>query len=240
MAFPSETWMAFPSETWMAFPSETWMAFPSETWMAFPSERAQPFPSETVGGPSRRERGRPFPSETWTLAMRLPGAPGKGRCGQLRGRQERGRAVEVQRVERRAGRGVARGERGQVPLLLDEPEHRRVVEYGRADVIRPRIRRHDHGGDPEPVPVIPVRAAGLVLLAADHAGKDRPQARLQRRRGADRAAPLDVVGRDCRGRRHVVVVSAVLVVDPDQQGVRPAAAVQDRVDHLRGKTLALA
>src|SRR5580692_11462714 len=129
MAFPSETWMAFPSETWMAFPSETWMAFPSETWMAFPSERARPFPSETVGGPSRRERGRPFPSETWTLAMRLPGAPGKGRSGQRRGRQERGRAVEV-----------ARGERGQVPLLLDEPEHRRVVEYGRADVIRPRIR----------------------------------------------------------------------------------------------------
>ena len=115
-----------------------------------------------------------------------------------------------------------------------------MVEHGRADVVRPRIRRHDHGGNPEPVPVVPVRAAGQVLLAADHAGKDRPQQRLQGRRGADRAAPLDVIGRDRRGWRHVVVVPAVLVVDPDQQGVRPAAAVQDRVDHLGGKALTLA
>src|ERR1700684_214402 len=103
-----------PLVSTLPFPAETWMARPIETWMAFPGGN--------VGGLS--------PSETWTLATRLPGAPGKGGCGQHRGRQERGRAVKVQRVERHAGRGVARGERGQVPLLLDEPEHRRVVEHG--------------------------------------------------------------------------------------------------------------
>jgi endonuclease/exonuclease/phosphatase (EEP) superfamily protein YafD len=62
------------------------------------------------------------------IQLRLPAAPAQARGGQRRRRQEGRLAGEVERVERRPGRGVARGQRGQVPFLLDQLEHRRVVK----------------------------------------------------------------------------------------------------------------
>ena len=81
--------------------------------------------------------------------------------------------------------------------------------------------------------------AEKVLGDLDLAGEGLAQRGLQPARGAGHAPSLDVVGRHGRGRRHVVVVPAVLVVDPDQHGVRPAGAVHDPVDHLGGEALAL-
>src|SRR5579872_755559 len=172
-------------------------------------------------------------------ALSLPGAPAQGGLGQHRGLEEGGLAGQVERVQRGPGRGVPGGQRGQVPLLLDQLEHRGVVEGLRADVAVPSVRRHDHGRDPEPVPVVPLRPGVQVLLFLDQAGSNDAQTGGQHVRAADGAAARDVVRRDRGRRRHVVVVPAVLVVDPDQHGVRPAGAVHDPVDHLGGEALAL-
>src|SRR5260370_24346686 len=72
--------------------------------------------------------------------FRLPGAPFEAGLGQGRRLEEGGIAGEVQRIQWRIGRGVPRGERGQVPFLLDQPEYRGVVEHLGADVDGPRAR----------------------------------------------------------------------------------------------------
>ena len=201
-------------------------------------------PGLEVSGAALAEIGLAIsPQHTLTAVVvhieALPGAPAQGGLGQHRGLEEGGLAGQVERVQRGPGRGVPGGQRGQVPLLLDQLEHRGVVEGLRADVAGPGVRRHDHGRDPEPVPVVPLRPGVQVLLFLDQAGSNDPQTGGQRVRAADGAAARDVVRRDRGRRRHVVVVPAVLVVDPDQHGVRPAGAVHDPVDHLGGEALAL-
>src|ERR1700691_61930 len=100
----------------------------------------------------------PAPQPLWPRSRaisRLPGTPAQAGFGQRRRRGESRSSSEVKRVKRRARRGVACGERGQVPLLLDKLEHGGVVEDLGADVVRTRVRRHDHRRDPEPVLVVP-------------------------------------------------------------------------------------
>ena len=79
----------------------------------------------------------------------------------------------------------------------------------------------------------------LVLGIVDDAGNDRPQEPLKPRRAADKAASLHVIGRDGVGRRDMIVVAAVLVIYPDQQGAGPSLAAHDPVDHLGGEALTL-
>jgi endonuclease/exonuclease/phosphatase (EEP) superfamily protein YafD len=62
------------------------------------------------------------------IQLPLPAAPAASGRGQFRWLEEGRVAGEVERVKRRPGRGVARGQRGQVPFLLDQLEYRRVVE----------------------------------------------------------------------------------------------------------------
>jgi len=114
-----------------------------------------------------------------------------------------------------------------------------VVEHLRADVVRARVRRHDHGGHPEPVPVVAARPFRLVLCIVDVAWEDQPQQALQPGRGPGEAASLHVIGRRRGGGRDMIVVAAVLVIYPDQQGAGPSFAVHDPVDHLGGEALAL-
>ncbi len=84
---------------------------------------------------------------------------------------------------------------GRLPFLLDQPQHRSMVEILGADVVRPRVRRHDHRRDPEPVPVIALRPLVQVLLALDQAREQRPQQPLRRGTAADRAPSFHVVGK---------------------------------------------
>src|ERR1035441_373958 len=95
------------------------------------------YPDAETSAPWRLQPPEPFRPRR--PASRLPGAPAQAGFGQRRRLGEGRSAGEVQRVQRRAGRGVPRGERGQVPLLLDELEHGGVVEDLGADVVRPRV-----------------------------------------------------------------------------------------------------
>ena len=96
----------------------------------------------------------------------------------------------------------------EVPLALDELEDRGVVVDVVRDVVATRIRRDDHRRHAESVAIV---AAGLI--SGGQVG-------------------WDVVGRDGARRRDMVVVAAVLVVEPDEQRLRPTRAGHDRVDDL--------
>src|SRR6185437_6525380 len=62
----------------------------------------------------------PAPALPWLA----PRAPPQRRLGQLGRLGEGRRGVEVNHVQGRIGGGVPAGQRGQVPLLLDQLEHR--------------------------------------------------------------------------------------------------------------------
>src|SRR5579859_535355 len=74
----------------------------------------------------------------------------------------------------------------------------------------------------------------------DIAGEQHLQQGAQRGRVRYPAAARDVVRRYRGGRGDVVVIAAVLVVGPDEQGVRPAWAVHDPAYHLGGEAFPLA
>jgi len=125
------------------------------------------------------------------------------------------RVAQVQHVQHRYGVGIAEGQRREVPLRLDQLQDRRVVEHLMRDVVATCPRRHDRERHAKAVAVEPVEA-----VLAGH---------------QDRA---DAVRRYGRGRRHVVVVPAVLVIRQDEQRPVPVRAVDDRVDDLGRELLA--
>ena len=142
-----------------------------------------------------RARLEPGPARARARGLaRLPGAPRQARCGQLRRVQERGRAVQVERGQRRGRRGVPAGQRRQVPRLLDEPQHRGVIEDLAAHVVGPGVGRDDHRGNPEPIAVETAgrrRRPRSQRCRCRRAAAGRPGARP----ACTDAAPFDVVGR---------------------------------------------
>src|SRR5215467_12526444 len=56
----------------------------------------------------------------------------------------------------------------------------------------------------------------------------------------DQAAARNVVGRHGGWRGDMIVITAVLVIGPDQQGVRPGLAVHYSMDDFGGEALTLA
>jgi len=112
---------------------------------------------------------------------------------------------------------VAVRERAEIPFRLDQLEDRGVVVHHVRHVVLARVRRDDHRRHPEPVAVV---GAGQVRRHVD--------------------LGRDVVGLDRRGRRHMVVVTAVLVEGPDQQRLRPRGALHHRVDDGCREPLTLA
>ena len=130
--------------------------------------------------------------------VHVSGATSSAGFGSVGRSEERRSAPEVERVEQVVGVGVAVGQCAEVPLRLDELEHRRVVVRDVRDVVAPGVGRHDHRRHPERQTVVHARQVGR------HVDVGR-----------------DVVGAHRGRRRHVVVVAAVLVVGPDQHGLRP-------------------
>ena len=124
----------------------------------------------------------------------------------------RGQRQHVAEVGRRR---VAGGERWQAPAQLDRLEHRGVVDRRAArghavDRAGRDQRRDQDGGDPDAEPgEVEAELAGAAV----------------RRRGA-------------RGRRHVVVAPAVLVVGDDQQRLVPARPAAQRLVDLLDQRLA--
>src|SRR5262249_25620948 len=115
-------------------------------------------------------RGPPATRKLWTQSRHrtsrawLPGAPFQRGLAEL-GRVEEGRrTVQVEQAERGDSRGVAPGQRGQVPLLLDQLEHGGVVEDLAGHEVRPGERGDQDGRHPESVPVVPGWPCGHVLL----------------------------------------------------------------------------
>ena len=104
-------------------------------------------------------------------------------------------------------------------------------------MIRPGIGRDDHRWNPETQPVVRGRSRidRVDLLGVWSEAQDPPE----QPEPFHRILAGNVVGLR-RGRwRHVVVVAAVLVVEPDQKGPRLSLAGHDGVDHLRRKGFAL-
>ncbi len=135
--------------------------------------------------------------------------PGPRARAQSRRVQERRRRLEVDHVEQVVRRGVASGERREVPLDLD-----------RCGAPRCGRRRCGRRGSR--------RAYGLTTPA----GTRNPRRSKDPGHVAGREDRSDVVGDHRRRRRHVVVVPAVLVVVPDEQCLRPLGAGGHRVHHL--------
>jgi len=74
-------------------------------------------------------------------ASRAAVSPGAARAGSF---GNVGRPLPSAPRSRKSVRSLAVGERGEVPLPLDEREHRRLVVEHVAEVIRLRVGGYDH------------------------------------------------------------------------------------------------
>ena len=114
-----------------------------------------------------------------------------------------------------------------------------MVQRRAAHVVGAGVGGDDHGRDPEAVTGV---VAGTVvdgLQPGEAATEQRAEQRAQPPgQVEDVVVRGHVVGWHRLRRRDVVVVAAVLVVEPDQQRVGPRRATHDAVDDLRGEGFA--
>ena len=157
----------------------------------------------------------------WRGRRLLPVGPalrerrGDAGCGWKRRRLQQPWGCEVEHVQQPPGPRVAAGHRRQVPVVLDEREDRREVGDLVRDVAAPSPRADERKRDAEAVAV--------------ETGRVGPRGREFEVRG-------DVVGRDRPRGRHVIEVTAMLVVGDEQSGLAPQRAMHHGLDHIRART----